>query len=408
MIIRCIILAIFLSFLLVGCSDQESGWTGTMYDSAGVTMVSNTEIGIWAPGEKWTLEEEIRIGVVEGDPNYQFGTIGGIAVDSRERIFVLDGLARHVRVYSPEGIYEQTVGSPGEGPGEIQRAGGLLMGPGDTLLVPDLGNSRFNRYTADGTSAGGLRINGLEGVPVVFRTTPSGLLVERIRLRVAGVPTREDAIVLLGTDGSVADTLWTFPSAEFPNRASNQIYAPRQSWDITGDTVLLLGDSEQYRIGLYSGGQLDRIVVHSFEQRIVSDRDKEVVNNALRAEYGSEGVTPEMIEQVLQRFDYSGSFPAFEAIFAGPRGTIWVQHYQAPSELSDEEGAAFDPRRDFALPEWDIFDSAGRFLGVVMMPARFEPAVFRADKIYGVWYDEHDLPYVVRLRLVGDLTVDAG
>ena len=78
-----------------------------------------------------------------------------------------------------------------------------------------------------------------------------------------------------------------------------------------------------------------------------------------------------------------------------------------PKELSDEELEAFT-LVDFGAPEWDIFDSAGRFLGVVMMPARFAPAVFRADKIYGAWHDEHDLPYVVRLRIVGDLAVGAG
>ena len=396
-------ISVVLCASVLACGEADSRWAGTMLDSAGVTIVSNTDVAVWTTGEEWTLEEDLRIGAPEGDPDYLFGAIVGIAVDSRERIFVLDGQAQHVQVYSPEGMYEQTVGSPGEGPGEIQRAAALLMGPGDTLLVPDPGNMRFNRYATDGTSAGGLRIDALAGVPIAFRTTPSGLLAERIRLRVEGVPTREDAIVLLGTDGSVADTLWTFPSAEFPNRASYQIYAPRQSWDIMGDTVLLMGDSEQYRIGLYSGRQLDRIIVKPFEQRMVSVRDKGTVNNALRTRYLSEGASSEMIERVLQRFDYSGPFPAFEAFVAGPNNTIWVQHQRAVSELSDEELATFDPRRDFAAPEWDIFDSAGRFLGVVTLPERFEPAVFRAEKVYGVWYDEQDLSYVVRLRGVGDL-----
>jgi hypothetical protein len=407
MIDRCVFLAMLLSFPVAACSDRESLWTGTISDSAGVTIVSNTDVGIWASGEEWTLEEEIRIGVVGGDPDYEFGDIRGIAVDSRERIFVLDGQARHVRVYSPEGVYEQTVGSPGEGPGEIQRAGRLLMGPGDTLLVPDLGNIRINRYASDGTNAGSHLINRPEGgFAADYRTTPSGLVAERFRLRVAGVPTGEDAIVLMGTDGGAADTLWRFPSAEVPNRGLSQVNAPRRSWDITEDTTLLLGDREQYRIGLYSEGRLDRIVVRPFEPREVGDRDKEAFDSGVRAFAGSSGFSPGAIEEALQRYDYSGSFPAFEAILAGPGSTIWVQPFRAPSELSDEELEAFT-LRGFGAPECDIFDSAGRFLGVVTMPERFAPWLFRGDKVYGTWYDEHDLPYVVRLRIVGDLGVGA-
>ena len=87
-------LAILLSLLLVGCSDQKSVWTGTMYDSAGVTIVSNTEVGVWSQGEEWTLEEDLRIGVVGGVPEYQFGQVGAITLDSKGRIHVLDEQAQ--------------------------------------------------------------------------------------------------------------------------------------------------------------------------------------------------------------------------------------------------------------------------------------------------------------------------
>jgi hypothetical protein len=55
-----------------------------------VTIVSNPEQGIWAPGEEWVLEEELRIGAVEGDPDYLFGDVWGVTVDSHGRVFVLD------------------------------------------------------------------------------------------------------------------------------------------------------------------------------------------------------------------------------------------------------------------------------------------------------------------------------
>jgi hypothetical protein len=374
-----------------------------MTDSAGVVIVSNTSVGMWLAGEEWTFEEELRIGVVEGDSNYQFGAISGVSVDSRNHIYVLDGMARHIKVFSPDGVYQRTIGRGGDGPGELRYGADLLMGQGDTLLVWDE-VGRFVRFAPDGSSAGVFRMNLQEGVPRASRATPSGLIARRIRLRLAGVATAEDAFVLLASDGSVRDTLWTFPSDEFPTRGRYQIYAPRQTWDITVDTVVLLGDSEEYRIHLYADGRLERIVVRPFEQRMVTDRDKEAVNNALRAVFRSPERSPDLIEQLVERYDYSGFFPAFEAVFAGPRSTIWVQHVQAPSELGDQEFEAFDPRRDFAAPEWDVFDSEGRFLGVVTLPRRFAPSAFRGENIYGVWSDELGVEHVVRLRIVGDLS----
>ncbi len=57
--------------------------------------------------------------------------------------------------------------------------------------------------------------------------------------------------------------------------------------------------------------------------------------------------------------------------------------------------------------EWDVFDAAGWFLGVVTMPPDFAPMLFVHDQIYGIWRDELDVQYVVRLRLVGELGVGA-
>ncbi len=34
------------------CGRGEAPWTGTMFDSAGVTVVANPDVGMWAPGEE--------------------------------------------------------------------------------------------------------------------------------------------------------------------------------------------------------------------------------------------------------------------------------------------------------------------------------------------------------------------
>ena len=63
---------------------------------------------------------------------------------------------------------------------------------------------------------------------------------------------------------------------------------------------------------------------------------------------------------------------------------------------------------DIGAPDWDVFDSDGRFMGVVTMPNRFAPRAFVGHRIYGVWRDELDVQYVVRLRIVGVGGEDTG
>ena len=96
-----------------GCGPGEPVWTGTTTDSARVTIVTNPPTGVWSEPDRWQLVEELRIGVVQGDPNYEFGRVGGIAVSSDSRIHVLDAQALHIKTYSAEGDFIRTVGAPG-------------------------------------------------------------------------------------------------------------------------------------------------------------------------------------------------------------------------------------------------------------------------------------------------------
>lgn len=93
-------------------------------------------------------------------------------------------------------------------------------------------------------------------------------------------------------------------------------------------------------------------------------------------------------------------FPAFSAFHTGYGGSLWVQRVRSPGDLTDEEIERYNFTEDFGSPAWEAFDGEGRFLGAVSMPPRFQPRMFKEDKIYGVWRDELDGQYVVRLRIV--------
>lgn len=402
--------------LTAACGGQESHWAGTMIDSAGIAIVANPEEGVWGPGDEWTFEEELRIGALEGDPQYQFGQVASLTVDSDGQIYVMDLQAQHIQVYSPEGEYVRTIGSRGGGPGEMLQGVFVLMGPGDTILVPDIQNQRVNRYAPDGSSLGSFRIEIEKGLPMVWAATRTGAIAEQVRpFALPGQPALEnpeDAIVMINMDGTVADTLMKFPSGGTLNLGGAapeiNIYSPEPAWDLTDDLRLAFGVNDDYRITFYSSdGTLERIVTKPFERQPVAERDREAVMNALERAWTDAGVPAEAMGRLRGMIHFGEFFPAFASFTSGPAGTLLVQHVRPASTLSEEEYASFNPIEDAGAPDWDVFDSQGRYLGVVTMPHRFTPRFFRDDKVYGVWRDELDVQYVLRLRVIGDITEGA-
>jgi hypothetical protein len=395
------------------CTSAEGAWKGTITDSAGVTIVTNTDEGVWTPGTRWTLEEELKIGTIEGAPEYQFGQIGFIAVDSHERIFVMDAQAHHIRVFSPNGTYEQTVGQPGAGPGELgAQAITLYMGPGDTLLVPDLANQRVNRYAPDGTSLGSFPLRLENGIPMAINATRTGVIAEQVRpLSLPDRPAKDslDVIVTLGTDGTILDTLMSFEPGGTLELGGSQprmtLFSPEPIWQLADDLRLFFGISDNYRISVYdTAGALTQIITMPFTQDPVTERDQEMVMEFFEQQV-RDNVPPALHEQAIGQFRqmtrFADFYPAFASIQMGPEGSIWVQHIQSPSALSEEQLESWNFLEDIGAREWDVLDADGRFMGVMTMPPRFAPRVIVGNDVYGVWRDDVDVQYVVRFTIVG-------
>lgn len=395
------------------CAAGEAQWTGSITDSAGVQIVSNTAEGIWTEETRWTVVEELRIGSLDEEPEYQFGQVGGIDVASDGRMFVLDIQGQHVKVYSAEGQYEQTIGGPGSGPGEIGPPGGggsaVVMAGGDTLLVPDLANQRVNRYGPDGTVLSSFPMDfQSQGFPIAWQTTPSGLVAMQVRPLITGEEgeTPQDYIFLIAPDGSITDTITSFASGETFSFSGGipewHIYSPETAWRLTDEGQLLRGISDAYRLSEYTrSDSLTRVVTMPFELRPVTEGDKDLILRLFRELFEDQGVPPTFIGRLLERVSFGETLPAFVQIQMGPQGSIWVQHVRAVSDLPDDQIDASNFLEEFGSPSWDVLDREGRYLGVVTMPDRFAPRVIVENKIYGVWRDDLDVQYIVRLRIEG-------
>ncbi|MBT8398193.1 MAG: 6-bladed beta-propeller [Gemmatimonadetes bacterium] len=396
--------------ILQACGDAGA-WEGTIADSAGVTVVHNTATPIWRAGAGWTVAEDLRIGTVAGDPEYQFGQImplSSIDVDSQGNIYVMDLQAQEARVFDATGQYVKTLGGPGAGPGEFsQQAAFIFVDQQDRILVPDLGLQRVTMFTSAGEASGSFPIQIQAGVPARWTVDAQGRIMAQLRgLNVEGVASLEegDPIVVYDTTGAVVDTVALLPKGQTIEGLTEEefsmvLFAPEPVWDLDAAGSVYYAMNDQYRILVNNPeGVLTRVITREVENKPVEESDQTAILRTMREQYAQFGVPPAQIEFIMGGIRFAENYPVFGLIFYGPGETLWAQRIRSARDLAEgaDEDFEFNPQ-EIGSPEWEVFDNQGRWLGVVTLPDRFAPVKVDGDHLYGVWSDELDVQYVVRL-----------
>jgi hypothetical protein len=396
------------------CGGEAGGaadWAGTVEDSAGVQLVKNSLAPLWGEGDGWVLEEVMTIGEAAGDPDYQFGQIAGIVVTAEGRIILVDQQAQHLKVFDAAGVYEQTIGQAGSGPGEFgPGVGPVLIGRGDTLIVPDLGNQRVNILKSDGSEPADFRMSFEQGIPARWDVTQAGDLVYQLRaLNLPNTEQREtlDLIATVSYAGEIMDTLLTPARGESftfgdDGQPIRMIFAPEPVWSMVGDDGLCFAVNDAFRLSMYDAlGGLNRIVTVPVEGKPVTNADIQFFMETVDRLLEEQGVPPEQAEIVKSTFNFAEFFPAFLQMMPGPDGSLWVQRVQEPTGMTEEERESWNPLLDLGASTWDILDAEGRYLGALDLPHRFQPVTFEGDLVYGIWRDDFDVQYVRVMRVVG-------
>ncbi len=109
------------------------------------------------------LRETLRISETA---DYYFGRIADVAVAEDGRIYVADVEGPHVKVLSPDGTLQDTVGTQGDGPGEFQHPLKLSVARGSSLYVLDGADGRVHVFTPEGAFERMFRPDSDQGFPI--------------------------------------------------------------------------------------------------------------------------------------------------------------------------------------------------------------------------------------------------
>lgn len=356
--------------------------------------------GRW--GEDVRLVEDLRIGVLEGEPAYMFGTVSDLAVGRDHSLYVLDGTG--IRQYDRQGRFVRRIGGRGQGPGEYGRLQGIEALPDGRLAIWDIGHRHIIVYSAEGTNPESWTVqSGLyssrtfaidhdgyyyvkttifaegrgpqsgEDWPMGFlKVAFGGAVVDTIPLP----PAPSDGFVLMGAEG---------PMYDFARRV-------RYAWSPLG--YLVAGHNRTYSFDLL---RPDQPVL-----RIVRDVEPVQMKAGERSQWRAWATY--FSERSGKTYPIPRTKPPFRDIYIGDDGRIWIDRYteavQREPRPRDDDRPEQPPLTWLEPRTFDVFEPDGVFLGTVVGPPQTELLLWKGDFVWGVERGPSDEPYVVRFRIV--------
>jgi hypothetical protein len=362
--------------------------------------------------------EELRIGSPD-DPELAFTWFRDLEVGPDGTIYTVHPQENAIRVHDSNGAFLQTIGRPGEGPGEFKSVGPLGM-LGDTLWVLDYGTYRFSFFDLAGNLLGSRRI------PVVLGETPDerpprpiGLLSDGSIYGsppawshlVASGEITTDVILRLDSAGAVRDTIASY-SVE---NSSWEISDPDNPRSPRSYTRQPFSDTELVRVSRHAplvvrveravpadpGSATYRVTARIFEGDTVFSRaigytpislSDALVDSVVRARSARfPGATAERAALWARQSLYVPEFhPPVSDVVVGRDGSVWLR------------GADLGT----STVEWRVLSPDGEPLGFVRLPVDLRIMLADRNRAWGTERDELDVPYIVRYRIVPEREVN--
>ena len=341
----------------------------------------------WRDSSGWRLVETSRI--TGGDSAAgDLANPTGAVIDPAGRLYVADQSPTVIKVFDRDGHLIRTIGREGDGPGELRSP--ILGMHGTNLVVFDPRLARISVFDSSGRF--------LRSWPSIcchysaISVDDSGRIAVRTTQQdAAGVTS---ALIRYTMDGKVADTI-PVPSDGEPkfielshdgSRMRMTIpYSPQPVQGLTADGTLIHGWSGDYRLIVSRSG---RDTVGIFGRRWTP---VPLPDELRQAQYATiaKSLTPQWGEEAVARAFGLGDIPkvapAIWNIFADPTGTRWISV----------------PSADTLHATYDVFDTAGVYLGPVQGPwvGRHFPYAWTADEVVVGGENGDGLPEVIRYQI---------
>jgi hypothetical protein len=352
------------SCFIVGSPGQEKvPWKGETLREGDVTVVKNPISPAFKSGYLW-LEKDLVLGQNKTGEEYILPGITSFAVDDQGRIYILVGRDSHIRVFDAAGKYLWTIGRKGQGPGEFMRPMNIQLLKDGTIFINDM--QRLIYYTPEGT----LIKETKSTMPMSFRLLADG---RGDFIGIFPVPAENFRVVLAEYDSN-QKPVRTLVSIQ---PSLSDMLLAGFLFDLTEDGRLIWGVSDKYELNVFDlDGKPLKKILKDYEPVTINDEEKK-----------------EMIAK------YTGGSEVL------PEGKTFPKYFTPIEEISVDESANIyvrtnERKADAAGHYFDVFDSSGRFLAKVALPAvRRLPVLWKQGNVYDVEEDKDGNRTICRYRI---------
>jgi len=332
------------------------------------------------------------VGRADGREWEVFGSIGAVAFDADENLYVLDRQNARISVFDSAGRHVRTFGRRGGGPGEFGRPLGMAVLSDGQVVVSDVTRSSFSIFGRDGSFrrsepfAQGSLVVGSQ-----LAAHPLGGVVSRA----IGNPGSSDPAALgdetllwhrLGA--GAARTVYTISTrrdrAGIASRRGAQrlVFSPGTHFALLAGGSMAIVTEETYTIRITnSQGRVSRVLRRNIPPRRVTAGDREHERERRAAAYGRPGglvvvgaggelpagLRAEMAA-ALQDVEFASVMPVIDEVQTDAYGNLWVERSGAsldedgPIDLISPDGQYVGTLTGVALPQ--AFSRRGRIAQV--------------------------------------------
>lgn len=369
-----LVLIMALAFL-ASCGEKElkEEYPAEITTVEGVEVVSNPDFPMQGTF-RYSMEEDLSIGVMEGDEKYMLNKPQEIKIDKNGSMYVLDWGDACINVYDENGTYLRTIGRKGQGPGEFDTPAYYDVSSDGRIFLMDTRNRRVVIFDVQGKYLGGFR---LEGFHLGMKTDAQNRIYFEKEIRresSTNLPVTKDfqgigvvnQIIRCQPDGSDRFVLGEFEGEKDRIRktktGSTMSIGSKYNvvWNVTPNGMVYEGLNDQYTIHVFNpDGTRVRTFSREYEPVLIVRRMDDMV-----------------AKNIMPAYDPRKGFEFDE------KGNIWIAFY---SENQDKN-------------VYDVFSPSGVYIKQVIVPHRiFE---FFKGTVYSIVYTEEGYAAVKRFKLV--------
>jgi hypothetical protein len=367
--IAAIVLSMFI-FIVVLCFSQNI----KIEKKDDVTIIHNPKKPGQVPGapKALSLEEDLRIGIDEGDEDYMFANLRSVQVDDEENIYVLDAKYIKVKVYDKNGKHIRSFGKNGQGPGEFGWPSRMVMRADGKIAILDSRNRRFSYYSREGECL--KEVNHAEYGNFI-RAWPDSRGFVYCDVMSYSENSRLAKLVKFDAEFNKISELAEMEEKRNLREINPILY--RIVYNVLPDDRVIWARNLEYCIHVVdASGKLVKKIYKDYDPVTIPEAEKE----RIKEEYSSEGFPPTL------KIVFPKKYPPIYYLLGGDKGRIYVRTYT---------------KNDEDLSKWDVFDEEGRYILSFFHPEEDILFAIKNGKSYSINQDnEEGIPHVRRYKMV--------